>query len=470
MAVKLMDHQKAGRDFAIKNNGIAAFYHEIGCGKTLTAIATFIKMRDCEPDLKLFVLCPLSLIESAWGEDLEKFTHLKYLNLNKNEPADGYDVYICNFESFISDKKLALIKKFLSGRKWLCVIDESSKLKNNTAKITKTLLSCRYAFKYRIVMSGTPAPNSEMEYWSQMTFLREGIFHKNFYAFRNTYFDMRRGMDIIPGQVISRLDIQALYKKGYKYYLRPENQKKLIERMMPVCHMVKKSDCMDLPDQVDQYRIFELSAAHRKIYKEMKEQAIAEILNESGDSEFVVAKIALTKLMKLRQIISGFAIDEQGFAQSMPGNPKLQELEDLLDQIGNNQAIVWCNFRREIEDVSKLLGDRACFIWGDVSVTDREQAVIDFKAGTKQFLVANPASAGHGLTFVNANIEIFYSMDFSYEKYEQARGRIHRYGQKNQCLYIHLMANDTIDRYILDVVQKKKTIDESIKEFIRGKM
>lgn len=464
--LKLMNHQIEAVDFAVKNSGVAAFFHEIGCGKTISALSTYTRLREKDPGLKMMVICPLSLIESAWGADIKEHTVEKYLNLNRNAPAEGYDIYIINFESFISEKRMDVLMALIRRHRWLCVIDESSKLKNNTAKTTKTILKMRQCFKYRIVMSGTPAPNSEMEYWGQMTFLRDGIFHWNFYAFRNTYFDMRRGLDIIPGQMLTRLNIQELHKKGYKYSISPDNRKKLVSRMLPLCHSVKKDDCMDLPEQINQYRVFKMGADQRKIYMQMKEQAIAEILNESEDPTFVVAKIALTKLIKLRQIVSGFAIDAEGRVQDFGANPKLNELEDLIDQIGDKQAIIWCNFKREIADVSALLGDRACFMYGDVDISDREQAVVDFKSGKKQFLVANPASAGHGLTFVNANIEIFYSMDFSYEKYEQARGRIHRYGQKNKCLYIHLMAEESVDKYILDVVQKKKTVDESIREFI----
>ena len=468
-----MQHQRDGIDFLVNNGGVGAFYWDVGTGKTLGALATYEKFRGQTPNLKLMVICPLSLIESAWGAEIKKHTRFSYRNLNQKQLgiSDGYnypstDIYILNFEYLISKNKLDTLIRFLKCYKWMCVIDESSKLKNNTSKTTKTILKLKNLFVHRIVMSGTPAPNSEMEYWGQMTFLKDRIFHPNFYAFRNTYFDMRRGMEIIPGQVLSRLDIQELYKKGYKYYLRPENQKRLAERIRPYCHLVKKSECMDLPEQIDQYRVFQLGEDQKKIYKDMKEAAIAEIINESPDPDYIVAKIALTKLIKLRQIISGFAIDAQGATLRMKTNPKLDELKDLLEDIGDAQAIIWCNFKKEIEDVSQMVGDRACFMWGEVPVSEREQAVIDFRTGKKQFLVANPASAGHGLTFVNASIEIFYSMDFSYEKYEQARGRIHRYGQKNNCLYIHLMGEDTIDGYILDVLKKKKTIDESVKDFI----
>ena len=171
-------------------------------------------------------------------------------------------------------------------------------------------------------------------------------------------------------------------------------------------------------------------------------------------------------MLKLLQITSGFVIDENNQVKKLKQNPKLNELEELIEELGEQQAIIWCNFKQEISDVSELLKEKACFLHGVINMDDRQQSILDFKNGTKQFLVANPASAGHGLTFVNCSTEIFYSLDFSFEKYEQARGRIHRIGQKNNCLYIHLIGEDTLDNHILDVVKKKKAMDESLKDFI----
>lgn len=465
MNVNLMNHQKDGIDFILDNGGVGALYWEVGCGKTLGGLGVFSKLREKNPDLKMFIICPLSLIEKAWMDEIKKYTAFKALNINKNEISDGYDIYIANYERFLSDKSLADILSLIQKHRWLCVIDESARLKNNQSKTVKTILRIRSLFRHRVILSGTPAPNLETEYWAQMTFLKDGIFHKNFYAFRNIYFSMRRGNDIVPGMVVSRLNVHDLFKKGFKYFLTQDNQRKLLERMKPHCHVVRKADCLDLPEQIDQFRAFRLSDDQRKIYNQMKHECIAQIINERTDSAFIVSKIALTKMMKLRQIISGFAIDDTGTTQKISANAKLREFESMIDELSDSQAIIWCNFKQEILDVSSVVGGRACFMHGDVSQEDRETAVDDFRSGRKQFLVANPASAGHGLTFTNCSVQIFYSIDFSYEKYEQARGRTHRYGQKNACVYIHLLGDDTIDAQIMDVLKKKKSIDDAVKEF-----
>lgn len=464
----LFKHQKDAVDFIFKNGGIGALYHEIGCGKTRTAIAAFERLREMNPDLKMIVVCPLSLIESAWGADIRKFSKLKYINLREDiEVTAGFDILICNYEFLISSKRQSMILNLLGRYRWLCVVDESSKMKNNTTVITKTLLKLRNKFQYRIVMSGTPAPNSEMEYWGQMTFLKDRIFHPNFYAFRNIYFHMERRGQMIPGQVVSRLDRYEMFKKGWKYGLSDTNRKNLIARISPHCHFAKKKDCLDLPDQIDQLRVVVMGPEQARAYMKMKRDAVTEIVDEYRRVSYIVARIALSKIIKLRQITSGFAIDEHGHVSGLKENPKLVELQDILDEAGDSQIIIWCNFHREIRDITNILGDRCCLLYGEMSTEDREKSILDFQEGRKQYLVANPASAGHGLTFVNCSLQIFYSLDFSYEKYEQARGRIHRIGQKNNCVYIHLLCKDSIDVKILEVLQKKKNINQFIEDFLR---
>ena len=96
----------------------------------------------------------------------------------------------------------------------------------------------------------------------------------------------------------------------------------------------------------------------------------------------------------------------------------------------------------------------------------RQDEIEKFKDGRNRFLIAHPASAGHGLTFVNSSIQIFYSLNYSWEQYEQAKGRTHRPGQKNNCVYIHLLCEGTIDHIIYKVLQKKGDNQEIIKEFL----
>ena len=165
MSLKLMKHQENAVDFAIKNNGIAAFFHEVGCGKTITSLTTYQRLKEENPTLKLLVICPLTLIKGAWTKELDKFFsqyHWKDLHSrDESNHVQPVDVYLTNFEAFTTKKRLTVIEELLSDGDWMCIVDESSRMKNNRTVTVKNIIKLRDSIKHRIIMSGTPAPNVE---------------------------------------------------------------------------------------------------------------------------------------------------------------------------------------------------------------------------------------------------------------------------------------------------------------------
>ena len=192
-----------------------------------------------------------------------------------------------------------------------------------------------------------------------------------------------------------------------------------------------------------------MSPAQRRHYIQMKNALVTEIKGEA-----VVAQVALAKILKLRQITSNFAISPDGVAIGIEGpNPKMIELFNLIEELGDRQVIIWAQFHEEIETISAALGDKARTLYSKTE--DKDDNIRAFKENQYRYLVAHPRSGGHGHTFVNASVEIFYSLDYSWEAYEQSRGRVHRAGQTQKVTYIHILAKDTIDETILGVLQRK---------------
>ena len=450
MVLKLFKHQEDGIDFITKNHGNGALWWSMGLGKTLAGISVYKAMREKNPKLKLLVFCPISLINAAWGHDISRFSDLRWIDCHQDGFPGGFDVYICNYEMILSENNRKNINAMISANPFMCILDESSKIKNFKAKTTKEILRLRERLAHRIVMSATPAPNELTEYWPQILFVNKGVFHESFYAFRNHYFHLGRGnQKMIPnGSFMTREAAREIFSKGWKYEITPTKQKELLNRIAPHCHYARKEDCMDLPDQLDEVRLVQMGVNQSRIYRQMKNEAIAEI-----ESQPITAQVALTKILKLRQITSGFAIAEHGEVKEIGENPKLNELSDVLEEAGNQQVIIWANFHHEINAIQKLLGDKATAIFGEV--TDKEEAINDFKEGRKQYLIAHPRSAAHGLTFVNCCLQVFYSLDYSWESYFQAKGRTHRFGQVNKCTYVHILCQQTIDEHVYDVLQRK---------------
>ena len=459
--IPAFDHQVEAVQFAINKHFKCAFFMEIGTGKTRAAIESFKILRTFHPEAKLLVIAPISLLEAAWHEDCTKFApELRFQNLREKETWNlGADVYVVNFEWLwqaknVNERLMALITK----HRFLCVIDESSKMKNFKSKTTKLLLSLRNLFMWRIVMSGTPAPNSEMEYWGQMEFVQQGLLHESFFAFRNTFFHLQNRYTgaIRQGAFISRAEAMEVFKK-FEYKITDANRARLMARISPYCFLKKKKDCLDLPEQTDEVRLIKLGPKQAKHYKEMKKDLIT-FINDNPRNE-VMAQYAMTKTMKLREITGGFAMDDDGTCHEIGETPKMDELLEVLEQAGEAQAIIWCEYRWEVEKILALLPGAVTLYGG---TKDREDSITRFKSGDAKYLIAHVASAAHGLTFTNASLEIFHSMSYSWELHEQARGRIHRAGQVNKCTYVYLICEDTIDQAILDVVRKKGSAQDLI--------
>jgi len=447
----LYDHQRKGKDFILGLGGSGALFMEIGTGKTLTALSIYKDLREKEPDLRMLVICPISLINAAWGEDIKKFTDFTYCNLR--EGVKDANIYIINYESYSLERYQRLINDL---RVDMVVLDESSKIRNPKARITKTLLYNRSNFRYRVCMSGTPAPNSPEEYWSQMKFCSPAL-PDSFYRFRNLYMKLDRNgysLDFVHPKKLGEM-----FRKGFKYVLKDNDS--FMNEIKPYCFWAKKSECLDLPETVDVIREVTLSASQMAVYRDMKRHMVAEIGNK-----VVMANVALTKLMKLRQISSGFAIDSNGDATEIADNAKINELLSTLEEIGDKQVIIWVQFHKEVEMISKHLKSYSTLY----SLTkDRDQSIDDFKSCRTQYLLAHPKSGGHGLTFTNCDTMIFFSIDYSFEGVEQARGRIHRPGQTNKCTYIYLLAKGTLDYDIKLALDKKESLQALTERILDSK-
>ena len=446
--------------------GSLALFHEPGCGKTFSALQLIRHHKLYSMGgFKALVVCPLSIIESAWIEDCRKFTpELKAVSLHCRKPEERLarlngdaDIHVINFEGF-----RGLYDALVAQRYHVLVVDESSKMKNPQSETAKALLTFagikagRTKYKgdwtvpYRYVLSGTPAPNSLEEYWTQITFIApRQAFPSSFYAFRGKFFEV--GTGYAPGG-------RRFKKWTFREYMRQE----FMDAMKPFAHIVRKADAVDLPEQIHEIRTVYLDHKEQAAYNAMRESMRIEYADKSA-----IALNAIGTIMKLRQITSGFAYCMDGVGETgtiQIGKSKLAELKELLEELGAEQVIVWCNFQDEVEQLTAELKCPA--LWSGTK--DRDEVIEGFKAGRYQYLVANPQTAGHGLTFTNCRYAVYYSLNYSYELWKQSMDRIHRIGQHWPCTYYYLIAADTIDKVIYDVLHSKRDLSDAVLEYLKG--
>ncbi len=439
----LMSHQKDGVKTA-RRHARWGYWYDTGTGKTLMSLEIGIMHGG-----RILVICPLSIVESAWMEDIKKFhPEINALNLWKEGKKKGYKkkledahIVIINYESF---------KKYQSDLTGFntVIIDESSKIKESKSKITKTVTA--YCAKHAgnvYLLSGTPAPNNPMEYFSQIKIINPYLFGQSYYKFRLKY-------------------CEQFGYGGFQWGLKPERTLDFFDEIASLSSVVRKEDVLDLPERTDNIRDVALSADEKRVYKTMLTDYISEIGNN-----IISASNAVTKLMKLRQITSGFILDEAGISEVI-GRSKLSILADLLDDIGSHQIIIWHQFRKEADFISDLLEKRGASFGicnGSVKQAQKDEYIREFKAGKLQYILAHPRTLAHGVTLTNCSYAVYFSLSYSHEEHYQSRDRIYRKGQKNACSYFYLTATGTIDKIIMKALKNKENMEQTVLEFIKNK-
>lgn len=431
----LYKHQKEVVNKALNEKGYGLFL-DTGCGKTICGLEIAKHIG------KTIVLCPLSIIETAWIDDCHKFyPELRIINCWGESKADRIsalneeaDIYVMNYDSF------KIIKNEIRDSDFKCmIVDESSVMKNMKSQISIDILSLVDVIDRRYVLSGCPTPNHNTEIFPQMKFCNPEIFGNNFLGFQASYFHQ---------------DLED----PHQWYQTQEDKDKFYRKLSYGSVFMSKEDCVDLPEKTFEIKEFDLAQAQRRYYDDIVND-IQENINQWSKFEFTA------KLMKLREVVSGFVINKDGGILDFDTN-KDRALEDALSEIGNKQVIVWCQFIHEIERLAEKFNGVAL----TSKTKGRDEIIRRFKSGEIQLLFANPQLLGKGLTFTKCTYNIYYSLSFSYEEFKQSQDRIHRIGQNSKCTYIILQGKNTIDEKIYDCLQRKGyAVDELFIEMAHDK-
>ncbi len=351
-------------------------------------------------------------------------------------------VAVINYESTWRD---GIKEKIMDWHPDLIIADESQRIKTHDANQSKAMHELGDLAKYKLILSGTPVQNNCLDLFSQYRFLDKRIFGTNFYAFRNKYC-------IMGG-------FQKYQVVGFK------NKEDLIKREYSAAYRVTKEECLDLPEQIFITRKLQFSDKEMKLYKQIKEQSFAEL--ESGGQ--ITAATVLTKMLRLQQLTGGFLIKDEADKPTQISDAKINALEDIIDDYvieTGKKLVVFARFRAELDLIEKLLKKKKLqygMIYGDIKLDDRGDIVKDFQTNpdTKVF-VAQIDTAGLGITLTAADTCVYYSVNFNYAAYSQSLARIHRIGQRNNCTYIHLLVDKTIDEQVLKALEKKEDIAKTI--------
>ena len=444
-----------------------ALFMEMGTGKSKVLVDNIAMLYDRGAIRAALIVAPKGVYKN-WN-DIEMPVHLPdhvehtkvmwEANITKKKQLEldtlfdgGTDlkILIMNVEAFSTNKGLDFAHSFLNifMGKALIGIDESTTIKNPTAKRTKNILTIGNLASYRRILTGSPVTKSPLDLFSQCKFLDPyHLGYDSYYAYRSRYAHM---LDRNFGG--RRVQIVGSYRR----------LDELAKKLESFSYRVLKEDCLDLPDKVFVTRNVELTDEQKKLYATMKSAAIAMI-----EGKVMSSANALTQMMRLHQITCGTFKADDGTVRQVPSN-RLNELMNVVEET-DGKVIIWATYREDIkkivEALKKAYGEASTVEYhGGVDATLRQDHIAQFQdvKGPTRYFVGNPQTGGYGITLTAANTVIYFSNSYDLEKRLQSEDRAHRIGQTGSVLYIDLIAEKTIDERIVKALKQKINIANEI--------
>jgi SNF2 family DNA or RNA helicase len=420
----------------------------MGCGKTITAIAVAGQLYLLGEVKRLLIVAPLSIL-GVWEEEFHKFATFDYTlavldgsgarkaDTLRNMTGSPLQVAVVNYES-----AWRLEAEIQAWKPDIIIADESHKIKTHNTNASKAMHRLGKKADYRLLLTGTVITNKALDIFSQYKFLNPAIFGVSYYSFRNKYFDM----------------------VGYGNHtpkLKRTMEQELTERIHRIAFRATKAECLDLPETTDIIRYVELEKSAEKLYRELVKDSFTEL-----NGTEVTATNILTRLLRLSQLTGGF-LESQSVSKA-----KLEALADIIEQAQNEgrKLVIIARFIPEIDAIKKLLKKQNISYSAITGETkDRTEQVRQFQENPDvTVFIGQIATAGLGITLTAASTLVFYSLDYSMSNFEQAKARIHRVGQKENCTYVYLTAKNTVDEKILQALRDKADLARTLVDDYRN--
>ena len=444
-----------GKPLAVQEAALKASYHkrgfawfmEMGLGKSATALAEFMQLHAEGVVDNLVIVCPNSLKQNwvmevdKWG--LSESIHCEVWPEIDKEVSCGPFLTAINFEAFAAGyaKGVDYLEDVMVCFSTMLVIDESARLRNHNSKRTKALIQLSQQARVVRILSGQPVVRGAHDLYPQLRVL--GAFSGlNYYSYRATYCQMGgfKGKQIVGSR----------------------NEAKLRSEIDPWIFRATKKEWLDLPEKIYQTRRVEMDPAQRKVYNEMRDDYLAQI-----DGKTVAVEMVITQMMKLQQISSGFLLHEGKAIVVGKRNPKLDELQDILEEV-SGKTIVFAFYKHSVSLLKEALQDYSpAVLRGGMHHEEIEEAKRRFNEDDAcKVLIAQITSSKEGHTLLGTESEpcattIYYENVYDLDSRGQSEDRNHRIGQKNTVVYIDLVASP-MDEKIVKALQEKKSVAAAI--------
>ena len=395
-------------------------FNEQGTGKTASAIWASDFLLKQGVINRVLVVCPLSIMDSAWRDDLFTFATHRTVSVahgsadkRKKIVQEGADYVIINYDGIG-----IVLDELKKGGFDLIIVDEATHYKNAQTRRWKLLRQLVHDNTWLWMMTGTPAAQNPTDAYGLAKLVNPHSVPRFFGAFKD----------------------MVMFKVSQFTWKIRSNATDIVYRALQPAIRFTKEECLDLPPMVYTKRQVELTSQQKKIHKELKTKLVLEITGEQ-----VTAVNAAVTLNKLLQISAGAIYTDEGDILEFDIDNRYKVLREVIDE-SSQKVLVFVPFKHAIDILTDKLrteGITTEVIRGDVPAHRRTQIFKSFQDNTDpRILVIQPQAAAHGVTLTRANTVVWWGPTSSLETYDQANARVHRSGQTHKCTVVQLQGSD----------------------------
>lgn len=416
---KPFDHQRETASF-LSVRRKAFCFNEQGTGKTASVIWAADYLMKLGLIRRVLVICPLSIMKSAWQQDLFTFAMHRSCSVahgtaeqRRKIIAANSDFVIINFDG------VAVVQEDISKAGFdLIVVDEANAYKNVQTNRWKVLKRLADGIDWLWMLTGTPAAQSPVDAFGLARLVNPANVPRYFGQFRD----------------------KVMYKIT-QYTWKPSiNSDKIVHQVLQPAIRFEKDQCLDLPAVTHVERDAPLTKQQEKYYQVLKKQMVME-----ADGEQVSSVNAATNINKLLQISGGAVYTDDREVIEFDVRNRLQVVLEVIEE-ASHKVLVFVPFTHTIELLEEFLNKNkinCAVISGKVSVNKRSEIIDQFQTTPNpHVLIIQPQAASHGLTLTAANTVIWYAPVTSVETYLQANARIDRPGQHNPMTIVHIRGSE----------------------------
>lgn len=443
---KPMDHQRKTAAFLTLNRRAFCF-NEQGTGKTASAIWASDYLMSQGYIRRVLIVCPLSIMQSAWQADLFKFAVHRHVDVaygdrhKRSQIINGGAEYIV-----INYDGVEIVKdEIANGGFDLIIVDEANAYKSSRTQRFKVMKSLVTADKWLWMMTGTPAAQSPVDAYGLAKLCVPNTTPMLFGAFR----------DMVMYQLTR-----------FKWVPKPNSERTVHEVLQPAIRFTKE-ECLDLPEVTHTSRYSPLSPQQQKYYRQLKKDML--IVAAGEEVSAVNAAVNLTKLL---QISGGAVYTDTRNVVEFDVSTRLKVVQEVVEE-ASHKVLVFVPFTHTITLLKEFLtknGIATEIINGDVSVNKRTDIFKRFQENPDpRVLLIQPQAAAHGVTLTAANVVIWYAPVTSIETYLQANARVHRQGQKNPVTVVHIEGSP-VESKLYSMLQSKLDFHTKIIDLYKNEL